>query len=89
MSVRVARAMADNTRLFLFPFLIAKLLGYYNFLGNFLFEHLPSPGYCWKFIVATSILYFLWLVLYCKLQQSLTVLLLLGKVLMFPVFNSK
>lgn len=81
--------MADNTRLFLFPFLIAKLLGYYNFLGNFLFEHLPSPGYCWKFIVATLILYFLWLVLYCKLQQSLTVLLLSGKVLMFPVFNSK
>ena len=32
--------MAD-IRLFLFPFLIAKFLGYHYFLGHFLFEDLP------------------------------------------------
>ena len=41
MSIKEARAMANNTRLFLFPFVIAKFLGYHYFLGHFLFEHLP------------------------------------------------
>ena len=39
-STKEARAMAD-IRLFLFPFLIAKFLGYHFFLGHFLFEDLP------------------------------------------------